>query len=109
MGKKIEFPGANEEQNKILNMIAEQKEKEAKAAQNAFDKEKDKEEFLYLWKHFDRRLKKTLEDFRDIQYTTGIHSLEVTIKVKKEGSTDSITEKFVYSDKLKMLKVTETD
>lgn len=107
MGKTIKFPGANEEQNKILNMIAEQREKEEKAKKDDFDKEKDKEEFLYLWKHFDDRLGKILQDFRDVQYNKGTHSLEVTVRVKKQDGTDLLKENFVYSDKLKLFKETE--
>ena len=102
-----EFPGANEQQNKILNMIADQKEKEAKAKQDAFDAEKDKDEFLYLWKHFDRRLKKMLKDFRDETYNSGQHSIEVIVKIKKDDNEDALQENFVYSDRLKLFKITE--
>ena len=102
-----EFPGANEQQNKILNMIADQKEKESKAKQDAFDAEKDKDEFLYLWKHFDRRLKKMLKDFRDETYNSGQHSIEVIVKIKKDDNEDTLQENFVYSDKLKLFKITE--
>jgi len=109
MGEPIKFPNANEEQNKILNMIAEQKSKEAKAAQDKFDAEKDKEEFLYLWGHFERRLQKILDDFKDKTYNSGIHSLVVDITIKKKDSTDAIKEKFIYCDKLKMFKTTELD
>lgn len=109
MGDKIKFPGANEEQNKILNMIAEQQAKKLKADEEAFDKEKDKDEFLYLWGHFERRLRVYLDEFRDKQSQTGFHSLEVLVKVKKKDSTDVIKENFVYSDKLRMQKITETD
>lgn len=107
--KLIQFPNANEEQNKILNMIAEKKAQELKAEKDAFDAKKDKDEFLYLWGHFERRLKKLLSDFRDVDYDKGTHSLEVYIKVKKDGSTDAIKEEFLYSDKLKMFKFTEVD
>lgn len=105
----IQFPNANEEQNKILNMIADQKLKEAKAKKDEFDKEKDKEEFLYLWKHFERRLNKYLEDFRDTLYPKGYHSLEVLIKIKKDKSTDVLREEFIFSDKLKLFKLTEIE
>lgn len=105
----IKFPGANEEQNKILNMIKEQHDKRAKAAADEFDKEKDKEEFLYLWKHFEHRLNRYLADFRDKQSQTGFHSLEVTIKINKKDSTEVINENFIYSDKLKLYKITQTD
>lgn len=103
----IEFSGANEQQNKILNMIAEQKQKEKKAKQDAFDAEKDKDEFLYLWKHFEKRLTKILNDFKDETYNTGQHSLEVFVKIKKDENKDIVQEKFIYSDKLKLFKVTE--
>jgi hypothetical protein len=109
MGDPIKFPNANEEQNKILNMIAEQKSKEAKASQDKFDAEKDKEEFLYLWKHFDDRLQRMLNDFKDDTYNSGIHSLEVNVTVKKKGATDAIKEQFIYCDKLKLFKTTELD
>ena len=109
MGEKIEFPGANETQNKILNKIKEQKEKEAKAKKNDFDKEKDKSEFLYLWKHFDRRLRKILNDFRDDIYPKGQHGLEIIVKIKKNNSKDDVVEKFVYSDRLKLFKIVEIE
>ena len=105
----IKFPNANEEQNKILNMIAEQRSREAKAEQDKFDAEKDKDEFLYLWGHFERRLNKILSDFRDETYSSGLHSLEVDIKIKKKGATDAIKEQFIYCDKLKMFKLTEIE
>jgi len=105
----IQFPNANEAQNKILNKIAEQKMKEAKAKQDAFDAEKDKDEFLFLWKHFERRLNKMLKDFRDDIYQMGNYSLEVLVKVKKEGATDDLKEQFVYNDKLKLFKITQID
>ena len=110
MGKKkklIQFPNATEAQNKILNKIAEQKSKEAKAKKDEFDKEKDKEEFLYLWKHFERRLNKILKDFRDDLQPTGYHQLEVLVKIKKTNSSDDINEKFIYSDQLKLYKITQ--
>lgn len=109
MSKEIEFPNANEAQNKILNKIKEQKEKEAKAKKNEFDEEKDKAEFLYLWKHFDRRLRKILNDFRDDIYQKGHHGLEITVKIKKDNSKDNVIEKFIYSDRLKLFKVVEIE
>jgi hypothetical protein len=109
MGKEIKFPNANEAQNKILNKIKEQKEKEAKAKKNAFDEEKDKQEFLYLWKHFDRRLRKILNDFKDDTYQKGHHGLEITVKIKKDNSKDNVIEKFVYSDRLKLFKLVEIE
>jgi len=109
MGKQIKFPNANEAQNKILNMIAEQKEKEIKDKQDEFDKEKDKDEFLYLWKHFDDRLRKILNDFKNDLQPKGYHGLVVTVRVQKDGSTDEIKEKFLYSDGLQLFKVTEIE
>jgi len=109
MTNEIKFPNANEEQNKILNMIANQRAKEEKAKQKAFDAEKDKEEFLFLWRHFRDRLNKMLDDFVDDSYGTGYHGLEIVFKIKKDDSKDSIVEKFIYNDKLKMFKVTEID
>ena len=107
MGEKIQFPNATEEQNKILNKIAEQKAKEAKAKKDSFDREKDKEEFLYLWKHFSRRLNKILKDFKDELQPSGYHQLVVTVKIKKDGSDDDVTESFVFSDQLKLNKIVE--
>jgi len=107
MGEKIQFPNATEAQNEILNKIAEQKSKEAKARQNKFDAEKDKEEFLYLWKHFHRRLSKILNDFKDDLQPTGYHKMIVTVKIEKEGSDDDVTEQFVYSDQLRLNKIVE--
>ena len=107
MGEKIQFPGANEAQNEILNQIKEQKEKELKAKKDKFDEEKDRDEFLYLWKHFERRLRKILNDFRDDLHPKGFHSLEVLIKVKKDGASDAIKEQFIFSDDLKLFKITE--
>lgn len=105
--KMIQFPNANEAQNKILNKIKEQKEKEAKAKNDQFDKEKDKEEFLYLWGHFERRLNKMLKDFKDDLQPTGYHSMVVTVKIKKDGANDDVVENFVYSDQLKLNKIVE--
>jgi gas vesicle protein len=109
MGKKIEFPNANKAQNKILNQIAEQKEKEMKAKEDKFDEEKDRDEFLYLWKHFSDRLQKMLKDFRDDLQPKGYHSLEIQFIVKKDDSTDALKEKFIYGDKLKLFKITEIE
>jgi hypothetical protein len=109
MGEKINFPNANKAQNKILNKIKEQKEKEAKAKKDDFDEQKDREEFLYLWKHFDRRLRKILNDFKDDLHPKGYHGLEVLIKVKKDGASDDIKEEFIFSDKLKLYKITEIE
>jgi hypothetical protein len=105
--KPIQFPNANEAQNKILNQISEQKLKEKKAKNDEFDKEKDKEEFLYLWKHFERRLNKILKDFKDDLQPTGYHSMVVTVKIKKDGADDDVTENFVYSDQLRLNKIVE--
>jgi hypothetical protein len=107
MTETIQFPNANEAQNKILNKISEQKAKEVKARKDQFDKEKDKEEFLYLWKHFERRLRKILNDFRDELQPTGYHSMVITVKIMKDGATDDVTENFVYSDQLKLNKIVE--
>jgi hypothetical protein len=107
MAKTIQFPGANEAQNKILNKIAQQKSKEAKAKKDEFDREKDKEEFLYLWKHFERRLNKILKDFKDDLQPTGYHSMVVTVKIIKDGATDDVKEQFVYNDNLKLNKIVE--
>ena len=109
MGKKIEFPNANEAQNEILNQILEQKQKEAKAKKDEFDKEKDREEFLYQWKHFYDRLTKMLNDYRDDLQPKGYHSLEVQFIVKKDDSSDALKEKFVFSDRLKLFKITEIE
>lgn len=109
MGKKIEFPNATKEQNKILNKIAEQKKKETEAEAYKLDKEKETKEFLFLWKHFEDRLQKQLKEFRDHYYQTGICSLEVLVKIKKEGSTDNLRENFVYDDKLKLYKIVEIE
>ena len=105
--KTIKFPGANEAQNDILNQIASKKAKEAKAKQDGFDKEKDKEEFLYLWKHFNRRLTKMLEDYKNDLQPYGYYGLEIMVKVKKDGADDDLKEQFVYSDRLKLFKITE--
>jgi len=105
----IEFPNATKEQNKILNKIAEQKLKEKKAEQNKFDAEKDKEEFLYLWGHFERRLQLLLEAFKNELYPKGYHGLEVLVKVTKDGSKDKIQEQFVFNDKLKLFHMTEIE
>jgi len=94
-------------QNEILNKIAEQKAKESKSKKDKFDKEKDKEEFLYLWKHFDRRLTKILKDFRDELQPTGYHKMVVTVKIEKDGASDDVTENFVYSDQLRLNKIVE--
>ncbi len=107
MGKTVQFPKANEAQNKILNQILEQKQKEAKAKQDEFDAEKDREEFLYQWKHFYERLMKMLNDFRDDQQPKGCYGLEIQFIVKKDDSTDAVKEKFVFTDKLKLFKITE--
>ena len=107
MGKKIQFPNANKAQNDILNKIAEQKAKEAKSKKDEFDKEKDKEEFLYLWGHFERRLNKILKDFKEDLQPTGYHSMVVTVKIQKDSATDDVVENFVYSDQLKLNKIVE--
>ena len=107
MGKKIQFPKATPAQNEILNQIKEQKEKEAKAKQAKFDEEKDRNEFLYLWKHFDRRLRKVLNDFKDDLQPKGYYGLEVLIKVTKDGATDDLKEQFIFGDKLKLYKITQ--
>jgi len=109
MGKKIEFPNANEAQNKILNQIADQKSKELKAKQDEFDEDKDKEEFLYIWKHFDDRLRKMLNDYKDTLQPKGYHGLVVTVRVQKKDSTDELKEQFLYSDDLQLFKVTEIE
>ncbi|MBR9682647.1 MAG: hypothetical protein GOV02_03140 [Candidatus Aenigmarchaeota archaeon] len=109
MGEMIEFPNANEEQNKILNKIAEQKAKESKAKNDEFDKEKDREEFLYLWKHFEARLNKYLKDYKEDLQPKGYHGLEVLIRIKKDDSSDELKEKFIFSDKLKLFKITEIE
>ena len=109
MSKEIEFPNANKQQNKILNMIAKQREKEVKAEQDAFDAEKDKDEFLYLWGHFKRRLEKQLDDFINDKYGTGIHGLEVLFRITKEDSTEELRSNYVYNDKLKMTKIEEIE
>ncbi len=109
MGEMINFPRANEEQNKILNKIAEQKSKEAKAKQDKFDEDKDREEFLYLWKHFKARLDKYLNDYKDDLQPKGYHGLEVLIKIKKDDSSDKLKEEFLFSDKLKLFKITEIE
>lgn len=109
MGKTIQFPKANEAQNEILNQIYEQKQKEAKAKQDAFDAEKDRAEFLYQWKHFYDRLTKMLNDFRDDLHPKGYHGLEIQFIVKKDDSTDSVKEKYVFTDKLKLFKITEIE
>jgi hypothetical protein len=90
-----------------LNKIAQQKSKEAKAKKDEFDREKDKEEFLYLWKHFERRLNKILKDFKDDLQPTGYHSMVVTVKIIKDGATDDVKEQFVYNDNLKLNKIVE--
>lgn len=105
--KPIQFPNANAAQNEILNQIAEKKSKEAKAKQDGFDKEKDKEEFLYLWKHFERRLNKMLKDYKEDLQPYGYYGLEIMVKVKKDGADDDLKEQFVYSDRLKLFKITE--
>ena len=105
--KKIQFPNANEAQNEILNQIAEKKAKEAKAKADDFDKEKDKEEFLYLWKHFERRLNKILKDYKEDLQPYGYYGLEILVKVTKDGADDDLKEQFVYNDKLKLIKITE--
>jgi hypothetical protein len=105
--KPIQFPNANEAQNDILNQIAEKKAKEAKAKADEFDKEKDKEEFLYLWKHFNRRLNKMLKDYEEDLQPYGYYGLEILVKVKKDGADDDLKEQFVYSDRLKLTKITE--
>lgn len=103
----IKFPNADEHQNKILNMIAEQEQKKLKAEQDTFDKEKDKTEFLYLWKHFKLRLNKYLDEFVDETYNDGRHSLEVTLTVKKDDSDDNVVENFVYNKRLNLKKILE--
>jgi len=107
MSNEINFPNANEEQNKILNQIAKEVEMKEKEEQHKLDAEKDKDEFLYLWGHFERRLERILKNFKEDTYQTGVHSLEVTVKIKKKDSQEPLVENFVFNDKLKLTKITE--